>query len=136
VKGRELFPSGSLGIAMWNPRYRNGEELVRDADAAMYRAKAQGNDRCAVFDEAMREQALRSLDLEADLRRAIINRDFMPFYQPIVRLSDGELVGHEALLRWQHERRGLLLPSAFLDLGEESGLIEQVDWLLYEQVIT
>ena len=136
VKGRELFPSGSLGIAMWNPRYRNGEELVRDADAAMYRAKAQGNDRCAVFDEAMREQALRSLDLEADLRRAIINRDFVPFYQPIMRLSDGELVGHEALLRWQHERRGLLLPSAFLDLGEESGLIEQVDWLLYEQVIT
>ena len=135
VKGRELFPSGSLGIAMWNPRYHNGEELVRDADAAMYRAKAQGQDRCAVFDEAMREQALRSLDLEADLRRAIISHDFLPFYQPIVRLSDGEVVGHEALLRWQHERRGLLLPSAFLDLGEESGLIEQVDWLLYEQVI-
>jgi len=135
VKGRELFPSGSLGIAMWNRRYRNGEELVRDADAAMYRAKAQGKDRCAVFDEAMREQAMRSLDLEADLRRAIINHDFLPFYQPIVRLSDGEVVGHEALLRWQHERRGLLLPSAFLDLGEESGLIEQVDWLLYEQVI-
>ncbi|WP_422508409.1 bifunctional diguanylate cyclase/phosphodiesterase [Stenotrophomonas sp. GZD-301] len=135
VKGRELFPSGSLGIAMWHPRYRNGEELVRDADAAMYRAKAQGKDRCAVFDEAMREEALRSLDLEADLRRAIINRDFLPYYQPIVRLSDGQVVGHEALLRWQHERRGLLLPSAFLDLGEESGLIEQVDWLLYEQVI-
>jgi predicted signal transduction protein with EAL and GGDEF domain len=74
---------------MWNPRYRNGEELVRDADAAMYRAKAQGKDRCAVFDEAMREEALRSLDLEADLRRAIINRDFLPYYQPIVRLSDG-----------------------------------------------
>ncbi|WP_256774004.1 MULTISPECIES: EAL domain-containing protein [unclassified Stenotrophomonas] len=135
VKGRELFPSGSLGIAMWNPRYRNGEELVRDADAAMYRAKAQGKDRCAVFDEAMREEALRSLDLEADLRRAIINRDFLPYYQPIVRLSDGAVVGYEALLRWQHERRGLLLPSAFLDLGEESGLIEQVDWLLYEDVI-
>ncbi|MEG0186176.1 MAG: EAL domain-containing protein, partial [Stenotrophomonas sp.] len=135
VKGRELFPSGSLGIAMWNPRYRNGEELVRDADAAMYRAKAQGKDRCAVFDEAMREEALRSLDLEADLRRAIINRDFLPYYQPIVRLSDGAVVGYEALLRWRHERRGLLLPSAFLDLGEESGLIEQVDWLLYEDVI-
>jgi diguanylate cyclase (GGDEF)-like protein len=135
VQGRELFPSGSLGIALWNPRYRNGEELVRDADAAMYRAKAQGKDRCAVFDEAMREEALRSLDLEADLRRAIINRDFLPYYQPIVRLGDGAVVGYEALLRWQHERRGLLLPSAFLDLGEESGLIEQVDWLLYEDVI-
>lgn len=135
VQGRELFPSGSLGIAMWSPRYRNGEEMVRDADAAMYRAKAQGKDRCAVFDEAMREEALRSLDLEADLRRAINNRDFLPYYQPIVRLTDGQVVGYEALLRWRHERRGVLLPSAFLDLGEESGLIEQVDWLLYEDVI-
>ena len=135
VKGRELFPSGSLGIAMWSPRYRNGEEMVRDADAAMYRAKGQGKDRWAVFDEAMREEALRSLDLEADLRRAINNRDFLPYYQPIVRLDNGQVVGYEALLRWKHERRGLLLPSAFLDLGEESGLIEQVDWLLYEEVI-
>ncbi|MEN4957340.1 MULTISPECIES: bifunctional diguanylate cyclase/phosphodiesterase [Stenotrophomonas] len=135
IAGRELFPSGSLGIALWNPRYRTGEELLRDADAAMYRAKAQGHDRCSIFDEEMREQALRSLDLEADLRRAINNRDFVPFYQPIVRLSDGEVVGHEALLRWKHERRGLLLPGAFLELGEESGLIEQVDWLIYEQVI-
>lgn len=135
IAGRELFPSGSLGIALWTPHYRTGEELLRDADAAMYRAKAQGHDRCAIFDEDMREQAVRSLDLEADLRRAINNRDFIPFYQPIVRLSDGEVVGHEALLRWQHERRGLLLPGAFLELGEESGLIEQVDWLIYEQVI-
>ncbi|HCR32196.1 MAG TPA: hypothetical protein DIV57_02335, partial [Stenotrophomonas sp.] len=98
IAGRELFPSGSLGIALWNPHYRTGEELLRDADAAMYRAKAQGHDRCAIFDEDMREQAMRSLDLEADLRRAINNRDFVPFYQPIVRLSDGEVVGHEALL--------------------------------------
>ena len=83
VAGRELFPSASLGIAAWHPRYRNGEELLRDADAAMYRAKAQGRDRYAVFDEAMREEAMQSLDLEADLRRAINNRDFLPFYQPI-----------------------------------------------------
>ncbi|PPT92091.1 bifunctional diguanylate cyclase/phosphodiesterase [Xanthomonas theicola] len=135
VAGRELFPSGSLGIAAWHPRYSNGEELLRDADAAMYRAKAQSRDRCAVFDEAMREAALRSLDLEADLRRAINNRDFLPFYQPIVRLGDGQVVGHEALLRWRHESRGLLTPSQFMDQGEDSGLIEQVDWLLYAQVI-
>lgn len=135
MAGRELFPSGSLGITLWNPRYRHAEELLRDADAAMYRAKAQGQDRCAIFDEDMRNESLRSLDLESDLRRAIINRDFRPYYQPIVRLSDGRVVGHEALLRWQHERRGILLPGAFLDLGEESGLIEQVDWLIYEQVI-
>ena len=135
VAGRELYPSASLGIAVWHPRYRNGEELLRDADAAMYRAKEQGRDRCATFDEAMREAAMHSLDLQADLRRAINNRDFLPFYQPILRLDDGEVVGYEALLRWQHERRGLLTPPDFINLGEDSGLIEQVDWLLYEQVV-
>ncbi|KAF1687988.1 hypothetical protein B1992_00690 [Pseudoxanthomonas broegbernensis] len=135
VAGRELFPSASMGIALWHPRYRTGEELLRDADAAMYRAKNQGRGRHAVFDEAMREQAVRSLDLEADLRRAINRRQFLPYYQPIVRLDDGAVVGHEALLRWRHERRGILAPAAFISLGEESGLIEQVDWLLYEQVI-
>lgn len=135
VAGRELYPSASLGIAVWHPRYRNGEELLRDADAAMYRAKEQGRDRCAMFDEAMREAAMHSLDLQADLRRAINNRDFLPFYQPILRLDDGEVVGYEALLRWQHERRGLLSPPDFINLGEDSGLIEQVDWLLYEQVV-
>jgi len=135
VAGRELYPSASLGIAVWHPRYRNGEELLRDADAAMYRAKEQGRDRCAMFDEAMREAAMHSLDLQADLRRAINNRDFLPFYQPIMRLDDGEVVGYEALLRWQHERRGLLTPPDFINLGEDSGLIEQVDWLIYEQVV-
>ncbi|WP_037060165.1 bifunctional diguanylate cyclase/phosphodiesterase [Pseudoxanthomonas suwonensis] len=136
VAGRELFPSASMGIALWHPRYESGEELLRDADAAMYRAKNEGRDCYAIFDEAMREQAVRSLDLEADLRRAIKNRDFLPYYQPIVRLEDGVVVGHEALLRWQHERRGLLPPAEFIALGEESGLIEQVDWQLYEQVIS
>ncbi len=135
VDGRELFPSGSIGIALWNPHYTSGVELLRDADAAMYRAKGMGQDRCVVFDEAMRDQSLRSLELEADLRRAIINNDFVPFYQPIVSLVDNRVVGHEALLRWQHEGRGLLLPGEFIGLGEESGLIEQVDWLVYEQVV-
>ncbi|HBK45749.1 MAG TPA: hypothetical protein DDZ67_04800 [Xanthomonadaceae bacterium] len=135
VAGRELFPSGSLGIAMWHSRYRSGEELLRDADAAMYRAKLQTHERFAVFDEAMREEAMRSLDLEADMRRALNSRDFHPYYQPIVRLRDGVVVGHEALLRWNHESRGLLRPNVFIHLGEDSGLIEQVDWQLYEQVI-
>ena len=136
VAGRELFPSASMGIALWHRRYRTGEELLRDADAAMYRAKHEGRDRYAIFDEAMREQAVRSLDLEADLRRAIQRQEFLPYYQPIVRLDDGQVVGHEALLRWRHERRGLLAPAEFIALGEESGLIEQVDWLLYGQVIS
>ncbi len=135
IAGRELFPTASIGIAMWQPRYGNGEDMLRDADAAMYRAKGAGRDCCALFDEAMREEATRTLDLEADLRRAINSDAFEPHYQPIVRLSDGGVVGHEALLRWRHERRGLLAPGAFLDVGEESGLIEQVDWLVYARVV-
>ena len=135
VDGRELFPSGSIGIALWNPRYTSGAELLRDADAAMYRAKLKGQDRCVMFDGVMHEEALRSLELEADLRRAIKNQHFIPYYQPIVSLRSGNVVGFEALLRWQHERRGLLAPGDFLALGEESGLIEQVDWLIYEHVV-
>ncbi|MFC3552450.1 EAL domain-containing protein [Lysobacter cavernae] len=135
VAGREVFPSASLGIAMWHSRYRNGVEVLRDADAAMYRAKAAGRDRWAVFDEAMREEAVRILDLEADLRRAINGDGFVAFYQPIVRLGDRGLIGHEALLRWHHDQRGLLLPNEFIGVGADSGLIEEVDWLLYAQVV-
>jgi EAL domain-containing protein (putative c-di-GMP-specific phosphodiesterase class I) len=133
--GRELFPSARMVIAQWQPRYRFGEELLRDADAAMYRAKAEGRDRSALFDEDMRAHAIRLLDLEADLRRAIINDAFVPHFQPIVRLSDGTVVGHEALLRWNHEIHGALPPGEFIGVGEDSGLIEQVDWLIYERVI-
>lgn len=135
IAGREVFPSASLGIALWHPRYRNGAELLRDADAAMYRAKSAGRDRWAVFDEAMREEAVRILDLEADLRRAINGDGFVAFYQPIVRLDDQRVIGHEALLRWRHERRGLLTPGEFIGVGEDSGLIEEVDWILYRQVM-
>ena len=136
VAGREVFPSASLGIALWHPRYHTGAELLRDADAAMYRAKASGRDRCAVFDEAMREQALQILDLEADLRRAINGDSFIAHYQPIVRLGDNAVIGHEALLRWRHQTRGLLSPGEFIGVGEDNGLIEEVDWLMYAQVIS
>ena len=133
--GRELFPSASIGIAVWQAHYDSAEEMLRDADAAMYRAKGQTHERCLMFDAAMSEQALHSLELEADLRRAILKREFMPYYQPVVSLADGQVVGHEALLRWNHESRGVLSPGAFLAVAEESGLIEQVDWLMYEAVI-
>ncbi|QDQ74717.1 EAL domain-containing protein [Pseudoluteimonas lycopersici] len=134
VAGRELFPSASIGIALWGPGYERGEELLRDADAAMYRAKSGGRDRSMLFDAQMRAEALRLLDLEADLRRAINREAFEPWMQPIVRLSDGEVVGHEALLRWNHEQQGPLSPDAFIGVGEDNGLIEQVDWLMYRRV--
>jgi diguanylate cyclase (GGDEF)-like protein len=134
VAGRELFPSASIGISVWQPRYRRGEDMLRDADAAMYRAKAHGRDRSELFDDRMRAEAMRLLDLEADLRRAILNDAFEPHFQPIVRLDDGAMVGHEALLRWNHELHGAQPPAEFIGVGEDSGLIEQVDWLLYRRV--
>ncbi len=135
IAGRELFPTASIGIALWHPRYRKGEEMLRDADAAMYRAKGDGRDRYMLFGEAMHDAATRTLDLESDLRRAINSDAFEPHYQPIVRMADGEIVAYEALLRWNHEQRGLLAPAQFIDVGEDSGLIEQVDWLMYARVI-
>lgn len=134
--GREVFPSASLGIALWHPRHRTGAELLRDADAAMYRAKAGGRDRSIVFDEDMREDALRILQLESELRRAINEDNFVAYYQPIVRLDDMKVIGHEALLRWRHQTRGLLAPGEFIGLGENMGLIEEVDWLMYARVIS
>ncbi|HOZ24685.1 MAG TPA: EAL domain-containing protein, partial [Thermomonas sp.] len=135
LAGRELFPTASIGIALSHARYESGEDMLRDADAAMYRAKGDGRDRSVMFDEHMRDEATRILDMESDLRRAINAEAFEPFYQPIVQLVSGERVGHEALLRWRHEQRGLLTPGDFLDVGEDSGLIEQVDWLMYARVI-
>ena len=136
VEGREVFPSASIGIALWHPRYRKSEELLRDADAAMYRAKRRGRNRSEVFDEEMRAEAMRLLDLEADLRRAIMHDAFEPHFQPIMRLEDGKQVGCEALVRWNHEHRGLLTPSQFIGVGEDSSLIEQVDWLMYAHVVS
>src|SRR5690606_39329251 len=126
-------PSGSVRSAMWPPRYQPGEDLLGDADAAMCRAKARGRDRSELFDEEMRAEATRLLDLEADLRRAILADAFEPWFQPIVDLASGRVVGHEALLRWNHDLHGPLPPSEFIGVGEDSGLIEQVDWLVYRR---
>jgi diguanylate cyclase (GGDEF)-like protein len=133
IAGKELYTSASIGIAHADPRYRKPEELLRDADVAMYRAKAAGRQRFALFDEHLHEVALRQLELEGDLRRATQRNEFHAHYQPIIRLSDGALVGVEALMRWQHPVRGLLAPEDFLATAEESGVLEQMDWQIYEQ---
>lgn len=136
VAGRELFPTASVGIAFGESHYVSGEEVLRDADAAMYRAKAMGRDRSVVFDDAMRREAIRLLDLEADLRRALNADAFEPHYQPIVRLADGVVLGHEALLRWRQPGGDARAPGSFLAVAEASGLIEQIDWQLYAKVAT
>ena len=118
---KEIFTSASIGVALPGPHYQKPEELLRDADAAMYRAKDEGRHRAAVFDDRLRREALSLLELESDLRRGIARNEFVPFYQPIVALEDGSVVGYEALLRWHHPDRGLLAPGEFLIIAEEAG---------------
>jgi diguanylate cyclase (GGDEF)-like protein len=134
IAGKELFTSASIGIAIVDALYRNPEELLRDADVAMYRAKAKGRKRYALFDEGLHEVALKTMDLENDLRRAIQRHEFLPYYQPIAQLIDGKVIGFEALMRWQHPERGLLAPGDFLAVAEETGNLEAMDWQIYEQV--
>jgi diguanylate cyclase (GGDEF)-like protein len=132
IAGKELYTSASIGIAMVDARYRSPEELLRDADVAMYRAKATGRQRYALFDEQLHDAALKLLELEGDLRRALQRREFTPHYQPIVSLADGSTIGYEALMRWQHPTRGLLAPGQFIAIAEETGNLEAMDWQVYE----
>jgi diguanylate cyclase (GGDEF)-like protein/PAS domain S-box-containing protein len=125
--GAELRLSASIGIAMAEP----GEDvehsrLVEDADAAMYRAKERGGARTELFDMAMRERAVDAISIEQELSRGLERGELRLFYQPLVSLPTGEMVGAEALIRWQHPERGLLTPDKFLPVAEESGLIVQV----------
>jgi len=135
VAGLDLFTSASIGIAYADPRYQSAEELLRDADVAMYRAKANGRSRFEIFDETLHREALRLLDLEGDLRRALQRQEFEPYFQPIVRLMDSGPVGYETLLRWKHPQRGLLLPGDFLAVAEDSGLVEQIDRQVFERAM-
>jgi diguanylate cyclase (GGDEF)-like protein len=132
IDDKELFTGASVGIALSSPHYRTPEELLRDADIAMYRAKAADLTHVEVFDEKLHQEALQLLDLESDLRRAIARQEFEPYFQPIVRLTDGGVVGYEALLRWNHPERGVLAPGAFLQVAEASGSLEAIDWQMFE----
>jgi diguanylate cyclase (GGDEF)-like protein len=133
---KEIFTSASIGIALASPHYQQPEELLRDADAAMYNAKDGGRHRAALFDDRLRREALSLLDMESDLRHALTRNEFVPFYQPIVELTDGRVIGYEALLRWHHPERGLLAPDDFLPIAEECGCAESIDWQIFEQVCT
>ena len=134
VNGKDLFTSTSIGVAFAHVRYVEPDELLRDADAAMYLAKSRGRKRFEVFDETLREKALRVVNLEGELRRALGQGEFIPFYQAIVDLRDGSVQGYEALLRWRHPQRGWLAPGEFLDVAEEVGLSETIDMEIYHRV--
>ena len=126
--GKEVFTSVSIGIALSNSAYEQPEDILRDADTAMYRAKSLGKARYEVFDADMRASVMARLQLETDLRRALERGEFRNFYQPIVALASGQIAGLEALLRWQHPTRGLLGPSEFIPVAEETGLIRELGW--------
>jgi len=126
--GKEVFTSVSIGIALSTSAYEQPEEMLRDADTAMYRAKALGKARYEVFDADMRASVMARLQLETDLHRALEREELRNFYQPIVTLASGEIAGFEALLRWQHPTRGLLGPIEFIPVAEETGLIRELGW--------
>lgn len=133
VGEREIFASTSIGIALCDPRYPTAEDLLRNADAAMYRAKVNGRQRFELFDEHLHNNALRVLEMENALRMAIQKRQIRPVFQPVLQLADGAVVGYEALMRWHHPERGVLASKEFMHLAEDCGSIEAIDWQVFEQ---
>jgi diguanylate cyclase (GGDEF)-like protein/PAS domain S-box-containing protein len=129
----EHFVSASVGIALADDTDQAPEALIRDADAAMYRAKERGRARYELFDEDMRARAVARLRVENDLRRALERRELRLVYQPVISLRDGSIVGAEALVRWEHPERGLVAPGDFIPVAEDCGLIEPIGrWVLGE----
>src|ERR1051325_5643892 len=123
LTNHEAVTTASIGIALSASSYKEAEDIIRDADTAMYRAKDQGKARYEIFDTAMHTRAVTLLRLESDLRRALENGELRVHYQPIMSVRSDELYGFEALVRWLHPERGLVPPSEFISLAEETGLI-------------
>jgi len=132
LEGAAVVLTASIGIALATADHPSAQSLIRNADAAMYRAKEHGRARWLLFDEAIHKRAVQRLETEVALRRSLDDGDFRLHYQPVVH-ADGDLVGFEALVRWQHPSRGLVAPAGFIPLAEETGLVERLGaWVLDE----
>jgi diguanylate cyclase (GGDEF)-like protein len=132
IDGQEVFSSASIGISLSLGKDDPGD-LIRDADIALQKAKKRGRGRFEIFLRTMERDAKERLQLETDLRRALVQRDFRLYYQPVMSLETGKVAYFEALMRWQHRERGLIPPNVFLDLAEETGLIVPMGWQLLHQ---
>lgn len=133
VQGQQVYTSVSIGIALSATGYDNESDMLRDADTAMYRAKAMGKARHEMFDSAMHTRALNLLRMEAELRQALERQQFRVFFQPIVDAVNDQFVGFEALVRWEHPERGLVPPGDFIPVAEDTGLIVPIgNWILRE----
>jgi Amt family ammonium transporter len=132
-KGEELFASASIGVVLRHKGYDNPQDIMRDADTAMYRAKELGKNRFKVFNRSMHEQALHTLRLESDLRRAIEEQELYLHYQPIICVADNTIEGFEALVRWEHPEHGNIPPDDFIPLAEETGLIIPLGGFVLEE---
>jgi diguanylate cyclase (GGDEF)-like protein len=133
LSGREIYTSVSIGIALKTMPESQAAHLLRNADIAMYWAKTSGKNQYQVFETRMHTAAVRRLQLETDLYRAVANQEFLVHYQPILSLTTGRLAGFEALVRWQHPEQGLIYPGEFIPLAEETGLITQISYWILSQ---
>ena len=133
INGHRVFSGASLGVVLGRPDYETPDQVLRDADTAMYRAKARGKSAYVIFDDAMHAAARARLKIETDLRFALERGEFRVFYQPIVDMRSGAILSCEALVRWQHPERGLLMPDQFLGVAEEAGTLVALDWWVLEQ---
>jgi diguanylate cyclase (GGDEF)-like protein/PAS domain S-box-containing protein len=133
IKGHKIFTSISIGIALGSKDYERPEQVLRDADIAMYEAKGRENASYEIFDIKLHANILDRMQLVADLRGAVDNKELTLYYQPIIDLKTQQLTGFEALVRWKHPKRGLVYPMEFIPLAEEHGLISQIgEWILHE----
>jgi EAL domain-containing protein (putative c-di-GMP-specific phosphodiesterase class I) len=133
LEGHEIFTAASIGIALSSTPYEHPEDLLRDADTAMYRAKARGRARYEIFHPGMHTHAVAVLQIETDLRRAIERNELLLHYQPIVSLRLQRIIGFEALLRWRHAKRGMVSPAEFIPIAEETGQIVPIGWWVLQE---
>ncbi len=132
LKNETFITTASIGIALSNPEYSSADEILRDADTAMYEAKKQGPGKSVIFKPGMHIDVVKKLQMERDLRKALEREEFILHYQPIISLETLQTVGFEALVRWQHPKDGMISPDSFIPLAEESGLIKELGLWVFE----